>query len=243
MKNKADAGCKEIILEGTPLEEVDSFCYLGSMADGKGGTEVDVKARIGKARAAFTQLGKVWRARKISRKTKLRLFNACVKSVLLYGCETWKATATVIKKLQTFVNRCIRRILGVRWMDRVRNEDLWERANQVPMEVEIKRRRWRWIGHTLRKSTASISRHSLKWNPQGKRGQKRPRETWRRCVEKEMAKMGHSWGELSKIAQDRRGWKLFVCGLCSDSGWRAMMMMMMMMDLEDTVFTTYQPHK
>ena len=141
MKNKAAAGSKEIILEGNLLEEVDTFCYLGSMADRTGGTEVDVKARIGKARAAFTQLGKVWRARKISRKTKLRLFNACVKSVLLYGCETWKATATVIKKLQTFVNRCIRRILGVRWMDRVRNEDLWERANQVPMEVEIKRRR------------------------------------------------------------------------------------------------------
>ena len=60
MKNQADAGSKEIILEGTPLEEVDTFCYLGSMADGKGGTEVDVKARIGKARAAFTQLGKVW---------------------------------------------------------------------------------------------------------------------------------------------------------------------------------------
>ena len=148
----------------------------------------------------------------------MRLFNACVKSVLLYGCETWKATTSVIKKLQTFLNRCIRTILGVRWMDRVRNEELWERANQVSMEEEIKKRRWRWIGHTLRKSTASISRHSLKWNPQGKRVQKRPRETWRRCVEKEMTKMGNSWGELSKIAQDRRGWKLFVCGLCSDSG-------------------------
>ena len=138
------------------------------MTDGKGGTEADIKARIGKARAAFTQLGKVCRARKISRKTKLRLFNACVKSVLLYGCETWKTTTSVIKKLQTFLNRCLRTILGVRWMDRVRNEELWERANQVPMEEEIKRRRWRWIGHTLRKSTASISRHSLRWNPQGK---------------------------------------------------------------------------
>ena len=60
------------------------------------------------ARAAFNQLGKVWRSSKISRKTKIRLFNACVKSVLLYGCETWKATAGLIKKLQTFINRCLR---------------------------------------------------------------------------------------------------------------------------------------
>jgi len=114
------------------------------------------------------------------------------KLVLLYGCETWKATASLIKKLQTFVNRCLRTILGVRWIDRVRNEDLLERANQTPMEEVIKRRRWRWIDYTLRKTSVSITRHALKWNPQGKRGQKRPRETWRRCVEKEMAKMGHS---------------------------------------------------
>ena len=220
MKNKykAAAGSEKILLEGTPLEEVDSFCYLGSMTDGKVGTEADIKARIAKARAAFKQLWKVWRASKISKKTKLRLFNACVKSVLLYGCETWKATAGLIKKLQTFINRCLRVILRVRWTDRVRNEDLWERAYQVPIEEDIKRRRWRWIGHTLRKSGGSISRYALKWNPQGKRGQKRPRETWRRCVEKEMVKMGHSWGELSRIAQDRRDWKLLVCGLCSDTG-------------------------
>ena len=54
MKNSAAAGSKEILLEGTPLEEVNFFCYLGSMTDGKGGTEVDIKVRIGKARAAFT---------------------------------------------------------------------------------------------------------------------------------------------------------------------------------------------
>ena len=56
---------KEVTLEDVPLEEVEYFCYLGSIIDGKDGTEADVKARIGKARAAFRQLGKVWRATKI----------------------------------------------------------------------------------------------------------------------------------------------------------------------------------
>ena len=212
------ASTKEVTLEDVPLEEVESFCYLGSIIDGKGGTEADVKARIGKARAAFTQLGKVWRATKISRKTKLRLFNSNVKSVLLYGCETWKATAGTLKKVQTFVNRCLRTILKIRWDDRVRNEDLWERAGQVPMKEEIGKRKWRWIGHTLRKPKGNITRQSLRWNPQGNRGRKRPRETWRRCVEREMVTMGHSWGELTQIAQDRGEWKLLVCGLCSDPG-------------------------
>ena len=100
-----------IDLEGTPLEEVDSFIYLGSIVDKKGGTEADVKARVGKARSAFTQLKNIWKSGKISLRTKLRLFNSNVKSVLLYGCETWRVTDTIMRRVQTFINSCLRRIL------------------------------------------------------------------------------------------------------------------------------------
>ena len=51
-----------ITIESTPLEEVEEFTYLGSIIDKKEGTEADIKARIGKARLAFTQLQKVWKA-------------------------------------------------------------------------------------------------------------------------------------------------------------------------------------
>ena len=97
--------------------------------DKVGGTDADVKARIGKARSAFTQLKKIWKAGKISLRTKLRLFNSNVKSVLLYGCETWKTTDTVMRRVQTFINSCLRKILKVKWQDKVRNEAIWERTN------------------------------------------------------------------------------------------------------------------
>ena len=76
-----------VVFEGI-LGEVDSFTYLGSIVDKKGGTEADIKARIGKARNAFIQLQKVWKSSKISLRTKLRLFDSNVKAVLLYGSET-----------------------------------------------------------------------------------------------------------------------------------------------------------
>ena len=174
-----------ITLENTPLEYVESFTYLGSIIDRQGGTDADVVARIAKARTALVQFNKVWKASKISRKTKLRLFNSNVKSVLLYECETWKTTMGVIMRVQTFINRCLRRIMKIGWEDRVKNEDLWERTGHSPVEIEIGRRRWRWIGHTLRKPRKNIARHALQLNPQGKRGRGRPRETWRRCVERE----------------------------------------------------------
>ena len=205
-------------LEDIPLEEVDSFTYLGSIVDKKGGTEADVKARIGKAKNAFIQLQKVWKASKISLRTKLRLFNSNVKSVLLYGSETWKTTDTVLRKVQTFINGCLRKILKISWQDRVKNEDIWERTKQRPIIEEIKTRRWRWIGHTLRKPASSTTRQALQWNPQGARRRGRPRETWKRCIERDMKQMGHGWSGLGKIAQDRRTWKSLIRVLYSDKG-------------------------
>ena len=214
MKNSkvAETG---VSLNGNPLEVVDIFCYLGSMVDSSGGTEADIKARIGKARTAFAQLKKIWKSSIITRKTKMRLFNAIVMSVLLYGCQTWKTTSGIIKKLQTFVNKCLRIILKIRWYDLVSNEELWERAAQAPIKQQIAKRKWRWIGHTLRKPAKCIARQALKWNPQGSRSRKRPRETWRRCVEREMAQKGLTWGELTATAQDRQRWKLLVSDLSS----------------------------
>nr|KAG5696758.1 hypothetical protein BaRGS_013567 [Batillaria attramentaria] len=77
----------------------------------------------------------------ISTRTKLRIFNSNVKSVLLYGCETWRTTKTVQQKIQTFLNTCLRRIFNIRWPEKIRNEELRERAGQEPLAKQILRRK------------------------------------------------------------------------------------------------------
>ena len=74
--------------DGEDIEEVEDFVYLGSNISKDGGSDRDIQVRIGKARTAFTILRPVWKSKTISRKTKLRIFNTNVKSVLLYGSET-----------------------------------------------------------------------------------------------------------------------------------------------------------
>ena len=109
-----------------PTREVESFVYLASVVDQQGGTDRDVTARIGKARAAFVMLKNIWAFGGISMRTKLRIFNSSVKSVLVYGCETWLTTQTMQQKIQTFFNTCLRRIYNIQWQEKIRNEDLWE---------------------------------------------------------------------------------------------------------------------
>ena len=119
--------------------------------------------------------------------------------------------------------RCMEREMkdvGMTWVAKIRDEQLWERTGQVPIQTEIGRRRWKWVGHTLRKGKNNITRQALQWNPQGSRGRGRPRETWTRCMERDMKDVGMTWVALSKKAQDRDVWMMFVCGLYPDRGER-----------------------
>ena len=204
-----------ITVGGEPIREVESFVYLGSVVDHQGGTDRDVTARIGKARAAFVTLKNIWASGGISMRTKLRIFNSNVKSVLLYGCETWRTTQTMQRKIQTFFNTGLRRIYKIQWQEKIRNEELWERAGQEPVAKQILRRKWGWIGHTLRKPASSTTRQALTWNPQGKRKRGRPRNSWRRDTEAELKQQGTNWSGMTRAAQNRVRWRGVIDDLCS----------------------------
>jgi hypothetical protein len=47
-------------------------------------------------------------------------------------------------------------------MDRYTNEELWRITQQKPIEKQIKRRKWNWIGHTLRKVTRAIGKNRIR---------------------------------------------------------------------------------
>ena len=81
--------------------------YLGSVVNKQGGAHRDISVRIGKARQAFVMLRNIWKNNNTGLKTKLRIFETNVKSVLLYGSETWKQTKKTEQDLQVFVNKCL----------------------------------------------------------------------------------------------------------------------------------------
>ena len=204
-----------IAINEKEIKESEHFVYLGSVVDKQEGTDRDVNTRIGKARTAFMMLKNIWNSTQIKKTTKLRIFNSNVKTVLLYGCETWRTTKATTHRLQTFMNTCLRRILKINWQDKVTNEDLWHNGAQDPIDKQILKRKWGWIGHTLRKPPTSITRQVLTWNPQGKRKRGRPRNSWRRDTEMELSRQGISWREAERAAQSRVRWRGVVNGLYS----------------------------
>jgi len=74
------------------------------------------------------------------------------------------------------------------------------------------KKKFRWIGHTLRKGDGEVPKAALLWNRQGNRKRGRPKNRWRRSVMKEV---GRSWNELRFLAADRQKWKGLIDNLCS----------------------------
>ena len=111
-----------------------------------------------------------------------------------------------------------RRILNIRWPEVISNEELWGRTNQSHIEESIKRRKWKWIGYTLRKPENNITRSALEWNPQVFRRRGRPRQSWRRSLLDELAKKNITWLEAKKTAKNRVRWRSMVDALCFTLG-------------------------
>ena len=110
------------------------------------------------------------------------------------------------------MNRCLRYVLRICWPNIISNKDLWKVTGHEDINVEIRKIKFRWIGHTLRKEDGEILKAALLWNPQGNRKRRRPRNNWRRSVFKEA---GGSWNVLRFLAAGRQKWKGLIDNLCS----------------------------
>ena len=72
---------------------------------------LDIRNRLNKARNAFKMLNNMWKSSQYSTDTKVRLYQSCLLSSLLYGSECWRMTESDLNKLSTFHTKDLRRIL------------------------------------------------------------------------------------------------------------------------------------
>src|ERR1700733_13651382 len=117
--------------------------------------------------------------------------------------------------LRGFEGRCLRRILGFTWEDRISNERIREITGMKDINLDIKERWWRWTGHVLRMKANRRPRQVMRWTPQGYRKRGRPKGTWRRTFESELEVECKTQYEIERLAQDRIGWRGFVSALCA----------------------------
>lgn len=205
-----------ITLNNVPLEQVSRFKYLGSWITEDARCEVDIKARVGMAKAAFWQNKELMRGN-IRFSTKLKILNCYVFSILNYGCESWSWNKITRRKVNAFETWCYRRMLKISWMDKITNEKVLKRMQTKLHFVEdMMKRKMRYAGHVLRGSSGLSHLQILEGWVEGIRKVGGPRRTWIKdiCDWTGMSK----YDKVKRAAEEKESWKLKVATLRYEVG-------------------------
>ena len=78
----------QVDMDGTLLDVEAHFCYLGDMLCASGGCELAIITRCCTAWGKFKKLLPILTSKHVSLKTRGKVFDACVRSVLVYEIDT-----------------------------------------------------------------------------------------------------------------------------------------------------------
>ena len=140
-----------IKIEGTDVEQVNSFTYLGQTISDDGRSEKEIKRRIEIARTIFNRMTNVLTLKNISLHTRKRIVKSYIWTTLLYGCQTWTLVPACVKKLQAFVMWLYRKLLKLSCTQRLTNIEINRIQEKEYIMPTIRQRKLAYFGHIIRR--------------------------------------------------------------------------------------------
>ena len=193
------------------VECVDRFSYLGTIVTITGDLQPDINRRIGLATRVMRSLRQpLWRHSSISFETNLRVYQASVLSVLLYGSECWPIFTSLCSRPSAFDMQVQRTITNTKmeWFDYKTNNGVRSLTKRQPIQRYIAQCVIRWV---LLQSPLNYPAHAIyTFNPKAEgwsipRGT--PRTRWGDVLGKDLKQLGATLADASNIAIDRTRWR------------------------------------
>ena len=168
-----------IQINNKDLKQVKDFVYLGCKITENNDHSEDITRRLVLARQKFASLKTIWKSKHISKELKIRLYNALIVTIAIYGSETWTLTQYTTKKLEAFEMQCFRTIASVHWSERVTNEEVLKMLNtKRSLITRITHAQRRYLGHMLRMDEERLPKRAFFTRMEGSRPRGRPRYRW-----------------------------------------------------------------
>ena len=112
-------------------------------------------------------------------KAKKCLYEGVIAPTALYGAKEWGMRSAERRKVNVLEMKCLRSLVGVSRMDRVRNEDMRRRAGiERELASRSDQRVLRWFGQVERIDEYRVARRMLMAEVSGGRVRGRPRLGW-----------------------------------------------------------------
>ena len=89
-------------IDGETVETVSDFIFLGSQITTDGDCSHEIKRHLLLGRKVMTNLDTIFKSRDITLPTKVRLVEAMVFPVVMYGCESWTVKKAERRRIDAF---------------------------------------------------------------------------------------------------------------------------------------------
>ena len=181
--------------DGTELEKVEDFKYLGSWVDS---TDKDIKIRKAQAWQALNKMNCMWNSN-MKKEIKVRFFVAAIESILLYGCASWTVTPKIECMLNGTYTKMLRKATNVKWWECRTNAEVYEGLPLLGNKIAA--RRMKFAGHCHRHPEL-IASDLVLWQPNQKlRRRGRPKVDFVEVLRKDAGNLTTT--ELRTVMEDR----------------------------------------
>ena len=146
-------------------------------------------------------------------KAKKCLYDGVIVPTALYGAEAWGMRSPERRKVNVLEMKCLRSLVGVSRMDRVRNEEVRRRAGierELASRSRADQRVLRWFGHVERMDEYRMARMVLVAEVSGGRVRGRQRLGWMDGVKVALGNRGMTVEAARQCAKDRNAWRALV---------------------------------
>jgi len=140
-----------IKIDDNALKQVPKFKNLSSIFTKDVKNKEDIIQQMKEGEVMFNNKMQLLCLNNLSLETKKKLIKSCIWRVALYGSETWTLGKNEERVINTLETWCWRRMLKIKWTNRITNDEVLQRAKEERLLLKIKKnRRHSWIGHTVR---------------------------------------------------------------------------------------------
>ena len=204
-----DDNIEPFLVDGTEVEQVTQFNFLGALITTSGGCSAEIRRCLAMAKSAMVGLNKIWVDRGITKATKTRLVSALIFPIATYGCETWTLTKSDRKRINSFELWCWRRMLRISWiMKRTNDSVLQEVQPKTRLLCLIQSQMLSFFGHVSRRDGDCLEKVIMQGRVEGSRKPGRPRTRW---IDQIKSVAGSSsLQDLYSLAKDRQRWRAIV---------------------------------
>ena len=169
------------------LEKMEKLCYLVDIIICYGKASEAASARIGSVWKKFKELsGMLVGKQGLSLKQQGKIYQCCVRPVLLHCCEIWPLSVADEAKLCGMERHMVMMMCGMRLVDWVSTYVLRGRMG-VNVKIEdmiIQSHLWCY-GHVMRGYINYQIREVMEVEPTGKKKKGRPSKSWEDCIRKD----------------------------------------------------------